>query len=716
MADTPALSDVWYRVADLHPKLRPHARLHRHQYRGRVWHLLQDPASGRVNRLGRAAWQVIGMLDGQRSVDQIWQEVSQQLGDSGPTQDEIIHLLAQLHMADLLQSNVAPDLAELFARSQRDERARARQSFGNPMAIRVPLWDPDAFLSRFPQLIQLIWSRVGGLIWLAVVLPALVLLLEHWPELSNNFSDRILTVDNIIVLYFVFPIIKLLHEMGHATATKAGGGEVHDLGLTLLVLLPVPYVDASAATVFRSKYQRAIVGAAGVMVELFIAALAFYLWLALEPGVVRGILFNVMLIAGVSSLLFNGNPLLRYDAYYILADLIEVPNLATRAAEYWGRLVEHYAFGVPADDAAGSSAGERRWFLVYGLTSAIYRVVVALFIILFIAGKFFFVGVIMALWAVAAMAVTPILRASRYLAHSARLHGHRGRAMAATVGGTLGLLGLLTLLPMPFHTVAEGVVWAPEEVLIRADAAGFLRRTLVPAGSMVKPGQAVMALEDLDLQSELASEQGRLAELQATYEIDRMQDLKKSQLTWQELAQVKAKVASLQRRVAELIVRAKAGGQFVVVQAQDVAGRYFRKGDLIGYAMGPGQPVVRVVVPQDAADLIRQTDGRIELRAVDLPELTRQGRISRMVPSGEAFLPSRALSVEGGGEIATDPRETKGAKALQRMFQVDVAVQDAEAAAYFGQRVFVRFEHAPMPLGYQWYHRIRLLFLSHFSV
>ena len=452
------------------------------------------------------------------------------------------------------------------------------------------------------------------------------------------------------------------------------------------------------------------------MVELFIAALAFYLWLALEPGVVRGILFNVMLIAGVSSLLFNGNPLLRYDAYYILADLIEVPNLATRAAEYWGRLVEHYAFGVPADDAAGSSAGERRWFLVYGLTSAIYRVVVALFIILFIAGKFFFVGVIMALWAVAAMAVTPILRASRYLAHSARLHGHRGRAMAATVGGTLGLLGLLTLLPMPFHTVAEGVVWAPEEVLIRADAAGFLRRTLVPAGSMVKPGQAVMALEDLDLQSELASEQGRLAELQATYEIDRMQDLKKSQLTWQELAQVKAKVASLQRRVAELIVRAKAGGQFVVVQAQDVAGRYFRKGDLIGYAMGPGQPVVRVVVPQDAADLIRQTDGRIELRAVDLPELTRQGRISRMVPSGEAFLPSRALSVEGGGEIATDPRETKGAKALQRMFQVDVAVQDAEAAAYFGQRVFVRFEHAPMPLGYQWYHRIRLLFLSHFSV
>jgi len=716
MADSPALSDVWYRVADLHPKLRPHAKLHRHLYRGKVWHLLQDPASGRVNRFGRAAWIVVGMLDGSRSVDQIWQAVNQQLGDAGPTQDEIIHLLAQLHMADLLQSNVAPDLAELFARSQRDERARNRQSFGNPMAIRVPLWDPDAFLNRFPQVIRLIWSRIGGFIWLATVLPALVLLLEHWPELSNNFSDRILTVDNIIVLYLAFPIIKLLHEMGHATATKAGGGEVHDLGLTLLVLLPVPYVDASAATVFRSKYQRAIVGAAGVMVEVFIAALAFYLWLALEPGVVRGILYNVMLIAGVSSLLFNGNPLLRYDAYYILADLIEVPNLATRASGYWGRLVEQRVFGVPADETETISAGERRWFLVYGLASAIYRVVVALLIILFIAGKFFFVGVVMALWAFAAMAVTPLLRGSRYLAQSARLHGHRGRAVLATVGGTIGLLGLLTLVPVPFHTVAEGVVWAPEEVLIRADAAGFLRKTLLPAGSMVKAGQAVMALEDLDLQSELASEQGRLAELQATYEIDRMLDLKKSQLTWQELAQVKAKVASLKMRSAELIVHAKAAGQFVVVQAQDLVGRFFRKGDLIGYAMGPGQPVVRVVVAQDAVDLIRQRAGSIELRSVDQPEVTRAGKIIRIVPSGEAFLPSRALSVEGGGEIATDPRETKGAKALQRMFQVDVALQDTDAVPYFGQRVFVRFEHASLPLGYQWFHRIRLLFLSRFSV
>src|SRR5262249_59278521 len=136
----------------------------------------------------------------------------------------------------------------------------------------------------------------------ATVLPSLLLIPSHWPELTHNFTDRLLAADNLAVLFLVFPLLKACHEMGHATATKAGGGEVHDLGVILLVLLPVPYVEASAATIFRSKYQRAVVGAGGVAVELFVAALAFYLWLLIEPGIVRAILFNIMLIGSVSSI------------------------------------------------------------------------------------------------------------------------------------------------------------------------------------------------------------------------------------------------------------------------------------------------------------------------------------------------------------------------------------------------------------------------------
>src|SRR3954471_17781932 len=162
----PLLSTSWYRVASRRPKLRSHARLHRHRYRGEVWYLLQDPASSRVHRFTPAARLVIALMDGQRSVAELWELANKRLGEEAPTQDEIIELLGQLHAADLLQSDVTPDVAELFARGEREVRARARRSYGNPMALRIPLWDPDKFLNRFPWLIALIWSRWGAMLWL----------------------------------------------------------------------------------------------------------------------------------------------------------------------------------------------------------------------------------------------------------------------------------------------------------------------------------------------------------------------------------------------------------------------------------------------------------------------------------------------------------------------------------------------------------------------
>src|SRR5437867_4767957 len=375
---SPLLSNSWYRVADRRPRLRSHARLYRHRYRGEVWYLLRDPASSRVHRFTPAARLIISLMDGMRPVSQLWEIANRRLGESAPTQDEMIQLLGQLHAADLLQSDVTPDVAELFALGEREDRARYRRSFANPMALRFPIWDPDAFLNRFDHWIRRIWGRWGAVVWLAVMLPALFLISPHWPELSNNFSDRVLAFDNLAVLYCVFPVLKALHELGHATATKAGGGEVHDMGLIVLVLLPVPYVEASAATIFKSKYRRALVGGAGVIVELFFAALAFYGWLLVEPGLVRAALFNAMLIASVSTLVFNGNPLLRYDAYYILADLIEIPNLAQQSARYWGYLAERYLLRVHDAASPAGSASESAWFMFYGLASTIYRLLVTI--------------------------------------------------------------------------------------------------------------------------------------------------------------------------------------------------------------------------------------------------------------------------------------------------------------------------------------------------
>jgi putative peptide zinc metalloprotease protein len=712
----PLLSNWWYRVAERKPKLRSHARLHRHRYRGEVWYLLQDSASSRVHRFTPAARLIIALMDGTRSVGELWELANKHLGEDAPTQDEMIQLLGQLHAADLLESDVTPDVAELFARSEREEKARYFRSYGNPMAIRIPLWDPDAFLNRFKGLLRLIWSGWGAVAWFAVVLPAVFLIWPRWPELSNNFSDRVLAVDNLVVIYLVFPLLKALHELGHASATKAGGGEVHDLGIILLVLLPVPYVEASAASVFKSKYRRAVVGAAGMGVELFVAAIAFYIWLLIEPGLVRAILFNVMLIASVSTLLFNGNPLLRYDAYYILADLIEIPNLAVRSTRYWGYLIERYILGVHDAEAPDVSWAEKVWFLFYGFASTLYRIFVTIVIALFIAGQFFFIGVLLAFWTVGAMTIFPVVKALRHLSENPRVRKHRARAVAVTSGIVLGLGGFLLVVPMPYHSHAEGVLWLPEESMVRAGANGFLEQFLVEPGTRVAQGDALAQCSDPALTAQLRRGEAKVAELQAEYTAQFASDRGKAQIAQDKLESERANLALVRQRAAELTARAKTDGVLLVPQMVDMPGRYYRKGDLLGYVVGEANALARVVVPQEAVDKVRLATDRVRVRAVDHPQVSLEGKVLREVPAGGEYLPSPALAIEGGGEIATDPRDAKGPKALQRMFQFDIELAGVTRVDHFGQRVFVRFEHQMEPLSVQWYRSIRLLFLTSFHV
>lgn len=712
------LSSAWYRVAPLKPQLRAQARLHRHRYRGEVWYILQDPASNRIHRFTPAARLVIAAMDGRRSLQKLWELTNRHLGEDAPTQDEIIQLLGQLHAADLLQSDVTPDVAELFERGERDATARRRRSYANPMAVRIPLCDPDRFLDRIGGVNCLLWSGWGAAVWLLVVLPALLLLPAHWAELTNNLSDRVLELDNLALLGVVFAVTKALHELGHASAVKAGGGEVHDMGIMLLVLMPVPYVEASASTVFPSKYRRALVGAAGVLVELFVAALAFYLWLMLEPGLARAVAFNVMAVAGVSTLVFNGNPLLRYDAYYILADLIEIPNLANRSLRYWGYLIERYVLGARDAEAPGAAPAEAAWLVVYGLASAICRVLVTVTIAVVISGRFFFVGVLLAAWSLVAMAGIPLYKAVKHLAASPRLRKNRQRALVAT-GAIAGLLGLLVIVvPAPFRSQAEGTVWLPEQAVVRAGANGFLRRFLVAPGSHVERGDAVAETYDPTLAAQMKLSQARVAEREADYAAAFLDDPAKLGIVRAQLAAARAELARDQERAGRLVAFAGAAGVFLAPQAVDMPERYFHQGALLGYVIGAARPLARVVVPQGDIDLVRGLPAAspVEVRMSQRPDLALAGTIVRQVPAGDERLPSRALAADGGGRISVDPRDAKGTRAMERLFQFDIELPRELDVALYGDRVHVRFNHPKEPLARQWYRGIRQLFLAHFNV
>jgi putative peptide zinc metalloprotease protein len=712
------LSPNWHRVAELKPRLGEHAQVHRHRYRGELWYVIDDRHAGRVHRFTPAAFQFLARLNGERTVDAVWREAVRVLGEQAPGQEDIVQLLGQLHANDLLKCDVLPDTGELFARYNKQSRSLWFSNLKNPMSIRIPLWDPDEFLKATLPWVGPIFSRTGLLVWLAVVLSGLVLASEHWNELSKNVSDQVLAAHNLLILGLTFPLVKTFHEIGHAYAARRFGGEVHEIGLLFLVLMPVPYVDASSSAGFPDKWLRAMVGAAGMMVELFLASLALAAWTSVEPGLFRSFLYDVMVIASVSTVVFNGNPLLRYDGYYILSDLIEIPNLGQRANRYWGYLCDRYLFGVREAKPETLDPAERRWCIAYGPAAYAYRCIVMFGIALFLAQEFFFVGVALALWSAFTALVLPVLKGIRYVLANPRLNATRRRAVLATLGLVACLGLLLALLPLPLRTQSEGILWRPERAEVRTGTAGFVHRILVPSGTVVGAGDPLVACEDPVLSAEIAVHRAKVEELKARRNAEWVEDKVQAELTRDELRREEAALARAAEREAKLLVRSPVAGRLVLTQEDDLPGRFYQQGELLGFVVDGSSDIVRAVVTQDNIDLVRRSLRSVEVRFAPGLAETYPARLLREIPAAGNELPSAALGTEGGGTLALDPTaERDRATAVESIFQFDLAIPaaatpSADGVPSYGARVHVRFDHQPEPAVRQIWRRLRQIFLS----
>ena len=709
-------SDAWFRVSALRFTLRPGLSAARQRFRGRPWYLVHDPVTAKNHRLAPEAWFLLSRLDGHTPLDTVWQQLVAELGDQAPGQTEVIELLGRLHAADLLRSDQPEDLAHLVARRHKQHKPLWRRNLTNPLSVRLPLWDCDALLTRIAPAWRPWLGGRGWLLWLALVLPAVWLALQHANELAGNLSDQLLAPANLLQLALVFPLVKFVHEMAHGVVAKANGVAVHEMGLMFLVLAPVPYVDASAANAIRSKWQRAFVGLAGMWAELALAALALYVWLLVEPGAVRALLHSVMLVAGVSTVVFNANPLLRFDGYYVLCDLLEIPNLAARANEHWLYLIRRHVLGQTEAIAPDATPGERRWFMAYLPTSLVYRLGVTLAIALFIAQQYFFVGVALAILAVLTSVVWPLLKALFYLFTSTHLARHRGRAIGGVLVLLLPLVAALLWVPAPMRVHAEGVLWVPECAEVRAGEGGQVAEVLARNGQRVAAGVPLLRIDNPALQADWAAQAARIAQLDIQWRAERLRDRTQAALTQDSLVQERRNFDELDRRMRALTVSSCLPGELQLTHADDLVGASVARGDLLGFVQSSTTPLVRVVIAQDDIGLVRAVDRPVAVMLADRLGQPQPASLLREVPGGDQRLPAAALSVGGGGLHAVDPGDAEHLKTLKRVFQVDLALAEPAPGARVGTRAFVKFALPPEPLVWQWARRIRQLFLSRLDV
>lgn len=704
----PLLQSPWQKAKMLAPQVSSEVEIFRRDFRGERWYVLRRVGGDRLYRVNDVAWQIIGLCDGERTLEAIFNQVKTYSNDL--QESDLLAIIHQLQQRGFLQ--LGKDNAPGWSAVPKTAAGGWLQKLKNPLAIRVPLWDPDKFLRANVQHVTPVFSRGVLTLWCLTVMFALLVALAHWQAISSDVLDRIISPQNLLLLWLIYPVTKVIHELGHAFAIKVFGGEVREIGVVFMYGIPLPYVDASAALTFQYRYQRLIVDGIGIMLELFMAALALFIWLNVSSGLVSQLAFNAMLICGVSTLFFNGNPLMRFDGYYLLADYLEIPNLATRSMQYWQHVLNRWLLAIDKPFTCGNR--ERGWLFVYAPLALVYRLFV-LFAITLLAAQFYLpLGVALGVWILATQVIKPLVKGILYLL-APRIPEQRRRALRFAIGFPLLLILVLVVIPFPVQRTLPAVVWLPDQAKVRAGTEGVVEAVLVEQGKRVVPGEVLFQLSDpyLQMQQELA--RAKYSETLVRFNAARAENIIDAQQLEEELNTRQAELDKLQRDSLHLAVTSQAGGVFYLPPDRQDVGQFVGQGDVLAYTLNREQVLLRVLAGQDDIGIIRSREATASIKLANWPGEVFAGTILRFPPAAATTLPSAVLGTQYGGSIPVVPTDELGVTTLQEWFQIEVAVaegQEMMPSLWAGSRAWVSFDLGYAPLATQLYWATRQLFMN----
>ena len=770
-------SDLWYRVADFRPRLSHHLMVRRQTYRHETWFLIGDPASSKFYRFNASAYRFLGLLDGTRTVQEAWDVCNAQLGDDAPTQTDAINLLAQLQLFGLLRNDLPIDPDRLRERIDQIREQRHAERVGGYVFYTIPIVNPERFLAKYANVARAVFSGKGFLLLLILLAIALGKIIPRWDELWSS-GNSVISPDNLFVFTICLFLLKVIHEYAHGFACKAYGGRVTEIGVFMMMVLPLPYCDATASWAFPSKWHRIFVGAAGMMVEVSIACVAAIVWADTSPGLLHTVSYNIMFIASVITIVFNMNPLLRYDGYYILADLLEIPNLAPRSQELLKYLTRRYLFGLKGETPpAITGRSEGAWMILHAVLAFPYRLLVVVGIVLFVSKSYFILGFLIGVFGGIMWLLVPVFKGLSYVISDPAIQVVRQRAVGVTFGGIASVVIFLGFIPMPNHVWGTGVIEPTEIVTYRAANNGYLRDVTVHDGQFVKKGTPILRLfnpiMEGDYRKSLAkvqTEKIRLTAATASTPVDRRLA---EPLYDNAVVQYKA-VAHL---LGEMNVRAEFSGRIIAPEISTKIGSFVQKGSALCTLATVDDLLIRAYIPDSSFALLVGSDhlGQVKpesseqeeaklLSAVDASAKVIEAKIyglagrtytlqpERVMPAGVRTIRHPSLGhVVKGGRIAIDPSDTKRQSTINpqwemtlRFIDLDLSgerrthhwMPDAEVEdennnreiedngdthvsggiALPGTRVKVRFTLDSQPLALQWWRTLRQAFIVRFGL
>ena len=638
-------SESWHRVANLRAQLRPQVRVRRQFFRGERWYLLHDPYNNQFFRLRPAAYAFLLRLGPNTTVAQAWETVLKERPEDAPGQQDVVELLSQLYASNLLFANVPADTAALFQRYKKRIRREATAKILGAMFARFPLLDPDDFLERTKSFSNHMFSRWGLFVWVAVLGWGMASVVGNTGELFAQ-SRRVLDPGNLPWLFLVTAVLKALHEYGHMALCKKYGGSVHRAGILLMIFTPMPFADTTSAWGFRDRWPRLLVGFGGMIVEMFLAALAAIIWSKSGPGLLKDLAFNAMLVGSVSTVLFNLNPLLRFDGYFILSDISGIPNLYQRSLKYLRYIFERYLFGLRRELSPANDTTEAWALAVYGVAGGVYRFFLFGSILLFVWDRFLLLGVLMGSVCVVAWVFVPLGKLVNYLTSSPKLHLQRARAVGVVLLCIVLLFVFTNWVPFPQSVRAPGILESEQSSVVLSGTSGQIVELLATPGERVQQGEALLRLQDPELllsirEIEAQLNEGRARERQALAEDPASQPVLRGYLE----ALLK-RSEELRAREADLLVVAPRDGWWAAPNLEDAIGAWVPRGSAMGEIITMDSFEFRVEVPVNRMPrIVSAVEGPAVVR-LDGQPWTRLEVTSRMLV---------AASPESIGNASNDP-------------------------------------------------------------
>jgi putative peptide zinc metalloprotease protein len=430
----------------------------------------------------------------------------------------------------------------------------------------------------------------------------------------------------------------------------------------------------------------------------------------------------MIFVASVSTLVFNGNPLLRFDAYYVLSDLVEIPNLGHRSRNYIYFLIRKYCWKVRGARNPAHSAGEKAWFICYAVSSTAYRVFICVRILLFLNDRLpeelFILVPFFAFSAIIAWALVPLGRFIRYLATSGELARIRIRA----VGSTLGVLALIIIctgiLRMPDYCRVEGIVEPVDLAIVHTESDGFVADVL-PSGRIASAdNNFLIKAVNPELEAEKRSLLAELRALEAKQRIATTREVAAAQILAEQIKALGEKIDRVNFELSSLHLQPPLSGTWISPDIEKTRGMYLRRGQQIGFVANLDDVLIRATAGQSlAAILVEQARKRLEIRVKGRPGVMLTGQIEKIFPAGQEVLPSEALGYEVGGAMPTLSKDPRGTKTAEKFFEIRIRPDsDSSIRLLTGQRIVARIQLRSKPLAVQWWLSIRQLFQRRFHI